>query len=296
MTDNKFQHIFDKDPECGFGLRGDVYMWNMLRAATRNNLIAGETDIDGLQANLEKMVQELYSLTTGKKFSGKGEDKVPLFMKVGYGMSKGLCCREWWINKGLPLLKERLDRLVGDCTQGKRNILVLQTDILNRSCDVMVSPSNTTLLPIGGLGGIIRKAAGDAINLEIKDLPKNANGERCPEGEVRVTGAGNLKCKYIFHAVGPNCQRGVTAEAKDRLMNCYRQVSELAERYHCQSIAVPSIGTGKYAFPIDEAAKIAADIFVRDSHAHPERNFIFCIPDVKTADAFREAFGEAVGN
>ncbi len=292
MTDFKFQHIFDKDPECGFELRGDIYLWNMFRAATRNHLISGEYDIDGLQSDLEKMVRSLYQLATGKKLSGKGQDKIPFFFKVGYGMSKGLCCREWWIDKALPILNERLDNIVGDCTKGKRNILILQTDILKRSCDAIVSPSNTTLLPTGGLGGAIRKAAGDNLNVEIKRLPKNSNGERCAEGDVRVTGAGSLKCKHIFHAVGPNCQRGVTQEAKDNLKNCYRKVALAAQQNDCATIAIPSIATGKYAFPIADAATIAAEVFVRESMVHPQRKFVFCIPDEKTAVEFRNAIGK----
>ena len=107
-----YQTIFDEDPEVGFALRGDVYMWNMMRAATRNNLLSGPEQKDKLQDELETMVKRVYKATTGQDLVGTGMDRVPLFEKVGYGMSKGICCREWWIEKGLPLLKRRLERLL----------------------------------------------------------------------------------------------------------------------------------------------------------------------------------------
>ena len=37
-----YQTIFDEDPDEGFALRGDVYMWNMMRAAMRNNLLGND--------------------------------------------------------------------------------------------------------------------------------------------------------------------------------------------------------------------------------------------------------------
>lgn len=108
-----FQSIFDKDPECGFQLRGDVYMWNMLRAATGNWPGGYEDDVDALQRRIEEMVTTLYRIATGVELSGEGEYCVPFFEKIGYGMSKGNCSREWWISSALPLLKQRARDLVG---------------------------------------------------------------------------------------------------------------------------------------------------------------------------------------
>jgi len=117
-----YQTIFDEDPEDGFALRGDVYMWNMMRAATRNNLLSSPDQKDNLQEELEAMVRHVYQTVTGQALVGKGEDLVPLFEKVGYGMSKGVCCREWWIETGLPRLSVGLK---GCCplprTKGKSN-------------------------------------------------------------------------------------------------------------------------------------------------------------------------------
>ena len=291
-----YQSIFDKDPECEFPLRGDVYFWNTLRAATRNHLVGSTYDIDSLSQSLEEMVEILYKLSTGVRLVGSGQDKVPFFYKVGYGMSKGYLCREWWREKALPLLKARLENLVGDCTNGKLNILVLQTDIVKRAEEAVVCPSNVRLSPTGGVGAAIMKAAGPCVGEEVCSIREDEDGSRCPMGDARLTRAGDLACKFLIHTVGPNCQRGVTNAARGTLRDCYLSVCKIAQRQNLSSVAIPSIGTGKNAFPIREAAKIAAEVFVRECHVHPDHKFVFCIPEEKTAGLFRAAFLEAQGS
>ena len=287
-----YQSIFDKDPECGFPLRGDVYFWNTLRAATRNHLVGSTYDIDSLSQNLEEMVVNLYKLSTGVGLVGKGQDKVGYFCKVGYGMSKGYLCREWWRERALPLLKARLESLVGDCTNGKLNILLLQTDIVKRAEEAVVCPSNVRLAPTGGVAAAIVKAVGRSVCEEVRSIREDEDGFRCPIGAARLTRVGNLACKFLIHTVAPNCQRGVTNAARNTLRDCYLAVCKIAQEQNLASVAVPSIGTGKNAFPVREAATIAAEVFVRECHVNPCRKSVFCIPDEKTARQFLTAFLE----
>ena len=96
--------IFNDPPDDNWGgLRGDVYMWNLIRSACWN--------YDSITAvEFKKLVSSIYGVATGHALEGDGEDFVQLFFDVGYGMSKGYVSRKWWIRKGLPSLQERLLR------------------------------------------------------------------------------------------------------------------------------------------------------------------------------------------
>ena len=80
-----------------------MYMWNLLRSACYNYEKMTIAEFDELASNV-------YRKTTGHEPVGEGEDFVQLFADIGYGMSKGYVSRKWWIDKGLPILRERLRR------------------------------------------------------------------------------------------------------------------------------------------------------------------------------------------
>lgn len=100
---NSVWSIFNEPPENPWALRGDVYMWNLLRSACYNYEKMTIAEFDELASNV-------YSKTTGHEPVGEGEDFVQLFADIGYGMSKGYVSRKWWIDKGFPTLRERLLR------------------------------------------------------------------------------------------------------------------------------------------------------------------------------------------
>ena len=286
-----FQDIFNNDPECGWALRGDIYLWNMFRAATRNWIPPGVTSTDGKNKALEQMIRELYQKATGQVLEGRGVDSVELFGEVGYGMSKGAIQREWWIEKAMPLLKKRLEDFDGDCTDGKRNIIVIESDITKRDEDVIVCPSNTELNPSGGVGGAIFSAAGEELLMEVRGLPLDKSGNRCNEGCVVKTRSGNLKSRFVYHTVAPNCQRDKSNVSS--LDTNYISIFLQAEHDDVNSVAIPSIGTGKNAAPVEEAARIAAEAILRETVVHPSRKFVFCIPDHQIAEAYRAAIRRA---
>ena len=109
MSDESVWSIFNEPPEDLWGLRGDVYMWNLLRSACYHYEKMTIAEFDELASTV-------YGNATGHSFEepieadGDGQDFVQLFATVGYGMSKGYVSRKWWIDKGLPILRERLRR------------------------------------------------------------------------------------------------------------------------------------------------------------------------------------------
>src|SRR3989441_6852812 len=78
----------------------------------------------------------------------------------------------------------------------------------------------------------------------------------CPTGEAVITGAGQLPARYVIHAVGPIWNGGQSREA-ELLASAYRQSLEAAVAQQCQSVALPSLSTGAYAYPLALAARTA---------------------------------------
>lgn len=136
----------------------------------------------------------------------------------------------------------------------KNKIEVLKGDITKIAVDAIVNAANSSLLGGGGVDGAIHRAGGPTILEDCKKIIARQGG--CKTGEAVITTAGNLKAKYVIHAVGPVWNGGQRNEAQ-KLSNCYKNSLRLAVEYKCASIAFPCISTGIYGYPIDEAAKIA---------------------------------------
>jgi len=112
----------------------------------------------------------------------------------------------------------------------------------------------------GGVDGAIHRAGGSAIFEECKKIYEEQGP--LPTGKVVVTTAGNLKAKYVIHAVGPIWYDGKQSEP-ELLRNCYIESLKIAANHKCESVTFPSISTGAYGYPVDKAAPIALEA-VRD--------------------------------
>jgi O-acetyl-ADP-ribose deacetylase (regulator of RNase III) len=136
-------------------------------------------------------------------------------------------------------------------------------DITKQDTEAIVNAANTSLLGDGGVDGAIHRAGGPTILEECKKLGG------CPTGEARITTGGKLKARYVIHAVGPVYRDGSKGEAQ-LLAGAYKNCLVLASRCKIQSVAFPSISTGAYSYPMEDAACIALTT-VRDYLAeHPE--------------------------
>ncbi|GBD97712.1 MAG TPA: O-acetyl-ADP-ribose deacetylase [Nitrospirae bacterium] len=123
-------------------------------------------------------------------------------------------------------------------------------DITKQDTDAIVNAANKSLRGGGGVDGAIHRAGGPKI------LEECIRAGGCETGEAVITTGGNLKAKYVIHTVGPVYRDGLHNESK-LLENAYKNCLKLASSKGVKSIAFPSISTGAYRYPLEEAAEIA---------------------------------------
>lgn len=133
-------------------------------------------------------------------------------------------------------------------------IEIIQGDITKIKADAIVNAANSSLLGGGGVDGAIHRAGGPTILEECQKIRASQGG--CKTGEAVITTAGHLPVRYVIHTVGPVWQGGNQGET-ELLANCYKNTLALAVQHQVKTIAFPSISTGIYGFPIEQACQIA---------------------------------------
>jgi O-acetyl-ADP-ribose deacetylase (regulator of RNase III) len=167
------------------------------------------------------------------------------------------------------------------------SIELAKADITTLTVDAIVNAANEALQLGAGVAGAIRLRGGPTIQEECDAIG------HCATGEAVVTKGGNLRVKWVIHAVGPVWRGGDSGE-ETQLASAVLAALGRAEEIGARSIALPAISTGIYGFPMSKAASIciaAARSFA--SKAKVVERILFALPDDKAIAAFEKALVES---
>ncbi|MCA8936312.1 MAG: macro domain-containing protein [Planctomycetes bacterium] len=167
-------------------------------------------------------------------------------------------------------------------------LTVVEGDITLEPVDAIVNAANEQLQHGGGVARAISRAGGPEIQQQ-SDAWVQQHGH-VETGSAAITGAGELPCKHVIHAVGPKWGSG---DEVAKLTAGVRSALDLAEQHKLQSISLPAISSGIYGFPKELCAKTFLGTIEDWLDEHPQRSLKeirLCNFDDTTAKLFeREA-------
>ncbi len=129
-------------------------------------------------------------------------------------------------------------------------------DITRARTQGIVNAANSSLLGGGGVDGAIHRAGGPEILRECRHIRETRYPHGLPPGSAVATTGGRLAARHVIHTVGPVWRGGTQGEA-DTLRSAYTESLRCAAELRIQSLAIPAISTGVYAYPEDQAASVA---------------------------------------
>ena len=167
-------------------------------------------------------------------------------------------------------MKVKINKTILELTQG---------DITDLDTDAVVNAANTALQLGGGVAGAIRRKGGPKIQEECNKIGGTHVG-----GAVITTG-GNLKAKYVIHAVGPrHGEEHEDAKLKDATLNSLI----LADKNNLKGIAFPAISTGIFGFPKDRCATIMLSTTIAYLEGFTKlEKMVYCLYDQNTFEIFK---------
>jgi len=160
---------------------------------------------------------------------------------------------------------------------------LIRGDITKLEVDAIVNAANNSLLGGGGVDGAIHQAAGPGLLRECRKL------KGCETGSAKITGAYNLPCKKVIHAVGPIYSSTYKEESAEDLAGCYTTSLKLAVENECKTIAFSALSTGVYGYPSQAAAPVAIKAikdFLERKDGDKIEKVVFCTFVLKDVEAY----------
>jgi O-acetyl-ADP-ribose deacetylase (regulator of RNase III) len=148
-------------------------------------------------------------------------------------------------------------------TINQSRLELVEGDITKQDTEAIVNAANPSLLGGGGVDGAIHRAAGPQLLEECRTLGG------CQTGDAKITKGYRLKAKHVIHTVGPVYYRD-GKRAPELLASAYRRSLEVASANNVHSVSFPSISTGAYGYPMEEAAPIALQTAINYLESHTD--------------------------
>ena len=161
-----------------------------------------------------------------------------------------------------------------------KTLELTEGDITELNTDAIVNAANASLILGAGVAGAIRTKGGPAIQQECNEIGG------CAVGGAVITTGGNLKARYVIHAVGPRKGEG---DEEEKLKNAILNSLKVANDNGLKSIGFPAISTGIFGFPIEHCAEIMLSntIGYLEKETGLER-VVFCLYGREAFDVFRK--------
>jgi len=162
---------------------------------------------------------------------------------------------------------------------------LIEGDITTLDTDAIVNAANEQLAHGGGVAGAIARRGGPTIQRESNEWIRRHG--RVPTGSAAITSGGQLKARYVIHAVGP--VYSATSRPAELLASAVRSALRLADEHHLKSIALPAISAGIFGYPMAEAAQVMLQTtikYLRQSKTTGLERVVFCLYGRKAYEAF----------
>jgi len=169
---------------------------------------------------------------------------------------------------------------------------LIEGDITALGTDAIVNAANEHLAHGGGVAGVISSRGGPAIQRESNEWVRQHGPVRT--GSAAITSGGNLKARYVIHAVGPVYDG--TPRSAELLGSAVRAALQAADEHGLKSIALPAISTGIFGYPIEDAAQV----MLREAIAYLRgetglAQVVFCLYGRPAFDVFAEELAALTG-
>ncbi len=175
---------------------------------------------------------------------------------------------------------------------GRTKLSLIPGDITKQCTEAIVNAANSGLMGGGGVDGAIHRAGGPAILEECRRI--RADKGPLPTGKAVITTGGKLPASYVIHTVGPIWHGGMHGEA-ELLVSAYRESLKLAADRGIKTISFPSISTGAYGYPVEEAAAVALKTvveFLQEDTSLQEVTFVLF--DTSTYEVYTQVLKDLI--
>ena len=172
---------------------------------------------------------------------------------------------------------------------GDKLILLIEGDITECDTDAIVNAANTRLQLGGGVAGAIRRKGGPSIQEECNRIGPIG------VGEAVLTTGGNLKAKYVIHAVGPKMGEG---DEERKLRNATLSSLRVATENGLESVAFCAISTGIYGYPLEDCAEIMLKTtidFLKNEKTSLKK-VVFCLFGQQAYEVFKNELERQAGS
>ena len=160
---------------------------------------------------------------------------------------------------------------------------VARAELWTLPVDAVVNPANSLGIMGGGIGGLLRRQGGDAIQQAAMQAAPIA------VGAAIVTTAGQLPARHVIHV--PTMEEPGMKIGAENVRRAARAALIAADRNSFKVIAMPGIGTDLGEVPVDEAARAIVEEIRAHRRPNPETIYL-----VDTSEDMIYALEEALRN